>query len=55
MRFAKEHNYVPKAFIAVAPGGVYPHKTDRTDYIVDIQKQSVVKEEVFDYIKNLSI
>ena len=54
IRFAKENNYVPNSYIAVAPGGAYPHKTDRTDYIVDIQKQSVVKTDVLDYIKNMN-
>lgn len=53
MRFAKENNYKPYAYIAVAPGGVYYHKTDRTDYIVDIQKQSYVNDDVLEYIKNM--
>lgn len=54
MRFAKENNYVPNYYIAVAPGGVYEQHIDRTDYIVDIQKQSVVKQDVLDYIKNMN-
>ena len=54
MRFAKENNYVPNSYIAVAPGGVYEQRIDRTDYIVDIQKQSVLKQDVLDYIKNMN-
>lgn len=54
VRFCKELNYVPKAYIAVAPGGVYEYPSSRNDYIVDIKKQSYVKEDTFQYIKNMN-
>ena len=43
VRFCKELNFVPKAYIAVAPGGVYDYPSSRTDYIVEVKKQSYVK------------
>ena len=54
MRFCKEFNYVPNSYIAVAPGGVYEYPSNRNDYIVEIKKQSYVKNDVFDYINNMS-
>lgn len=54
IRFCKELNYVPKAYIAVAPGGVYDYPTTRTDYIVEVKKQSYVTEDVLAYIKNMA-
>lgn len=54
MRFCKEMNYKPKAYIAVAPGCVYDYPTNRTDYIVEVKKQALVKEDTFDYIKNMN-
>lgn len=52
VRFCKETNFVPKAYIAVAPGAVYEYPSTRNDYIVEVKKQSYVKKEYFDYIKN---
>jgi len=54
IRYCEEKNFVPKAYIAVAPGAVYEYPTTRTDYIVEVKKQSVVKKEVLDYIKNIT-
>lgn len=51
-RFAKENNYIPKAYVAIAPGAVYEYPTNRTDYIVEVRKQAFVKQDVFDYVKN---
>ena len=51
-RFAKEKNYIPKAYVAVAPGAVYEYPTNRTDYILEVRKQAFVKEDVFNYVKN---
>lgn len=44
VRFCKEKNFVPKSYIAVAPGAVYDYPTTRTDYIVEVKKQAVVKK-----------
>lgn len=53
IRFCKEHNYQPKAYIAVAPGGVYEYPSDRNDYKVEVDKQSYVKEDAFNYVKEM--
>ena len=54
IRFCKEHNYVPKAFISVAPGAVYEYPMARTDYIVEVAKQAYVKQDALDYVKNMN-
>ena len=54
MRFCYEKNYTPSSFIAVAPGAVYEYPSTRNDYIVEVKKQSYVKEEVFNYIYAMS-
>ncbi len=51
-RFAKETNFIPKAYIAVAPGAVYEYPSNRNDYIVEVKKQSYVTSDVFEYVKN---
>lgn len=53
IRFCKELNFVPQAYIAVAPGGVYEYPSSRNDYIVEVKKQSYVKEDVLEYVKNM--
>lgn len=53
VRFCKEKEYIPNAYIAVAPGAVYPYPSNRTDYIVEVKKQAYVKEDAFNYMKNL--
>lgn len=53
LRFAKEHNFKPKAYVAVAPGAVYNYPTSRTDYILKVREQAFVKQDAFDYMKNL--
>ena len=52
LRFCKEHNYIPKVYIAVAPGAVYDYPSSRNDYIVEVKKQSYVQEDAFNYMKN---
>lgn len=52
IRFCREHNFVPNNYIAVAPGCVYDYPTTRTDYILDIKKQAVLKKNDFDFSKN---
>lgn len=54
VRFCKEKNYTPKSYIAVAPGAVYEYPTSRTDYIVEVKKQSYVKKATLEYMKNLT-
>lgn len=53
VRFCKEKEYEPKAYIAVAPGAVYEYPSNRTDYVVEVKKQAYVKEDVFEYMKNI--
>lgn len=53
IRFCFEKNYVPKAYIAVAPGAVYEYPTTRTDYIVEVKKQAYVSREALEFIKNM--
>ena len=52
MRFCKEMNYVPKSYIAVAPGAVYEYPSLRNDYIVEVKKQAYLKKDTLDYIKD---
>ncbi len=52
IRFCREHNFVPKSFIAVAPGAVYYFPSTRTDYTVEVKKQAYLKKEDFEYGKN---
>ena len=55
IRFCKELEYKPKAYIAVAPGAIYEYPTNRNDYIIDVKKRSYLKQDLLDYIKDLSI
>ena len=52
IRFCSELRFKPKAYIAVAPGAVYEYPSNRNDYIIEVKKQSYVKNEYFDYVKN---
>lgn len=54
IKFCKEINYKPKAYIAVAPGAIYEYPSTRNDYIVEVKKQSYLKQDSLDYIKNIS-
>ena len=51
IRFCKEHNYQPKAYVAVAPAAIYEYPSSRTDYIVEVEKQSYLKEDSLIYAK----
>lgn len=53
IRFCKEHNYQPKAYVAVAPGAIYEYPSSRTDYIVEVKKQSYLKEDSLNYAKEM--
>ena len=53
IRFCKEHNYQPKAYVAVAPGAIYEYPSSRTDYIVEVEKQSYLKEDSLIYAKEM--
>lgn len=52
IRFSREMNYIPKSYVAVAPGAVYEYPSNRTDYIVNVKKQSYLKEIDFEYVRN---
>ena len=52
IRFCKELNFVPKAYIAVAPGALYKIPSKRNDYIVKVKEQAYCTQEQFDFIKN---
>lgn len=54
IKFCKELNYIPKAYIAVAPGAIYKYPSTRNDYTVEVKKQSYLKKDSLDYIKNIS-
>ena len=54
LRFCEEMKFIPKAYIAVAPGAIYPYPTTRTDYIIEVKKQAYVKQNAFDYVKNMA-
>lgn len=51
IRFCKEMNYIPKAYVAVAPGAVYNIPSNRNDYIVKVKEQAYCKKEQLDFIK----
>ena len=53
VRFCKEKKYEPKSYIAVAPGAVYEYPSNRTDYTVSVKKQAYVKEDAFEYMRNV--
>ena len=52
IRFCKELNFVPKAYIAVAPRSIYNASINRNDYIVDVMKQAYLKNNELEFIKN---
>lgn len=54
IRFCKEKEFIPKSYIAVAPGLVYDYPLNRTDYIVQIKKQAIVSREMLEYVKNMN-
>lgn len=53
LRFCREHNFMPKHYIAVAPGAVYEYPSTRNDYIVEVKKQAYLTGKDFEYGKNL--
>lgn len=53
LRFCREHQFVPKEYIAVAPGAVYKYPETRTDYIVKVKDQAYLTDKDFEYGKNL--
>jgi predicted alpha/beta hydrolase family esterase len=52
VRFCKELNFVPKVYIAVAPGAIYEYHSTRNDYIVEVKKQAYCKKDALDFVKN---
>lgn len=53
IRFAKKHNILPKAYIAVAPDAVYKYPIKRTDYIKDVVPKAYLKPDELEYAKNI--
>ena len=53
IRFCKEMSYMPKVYIAVAPGAVYEYPSNRTDYIVEVKKQAYVSQDAMKYVSNM--
>ncbi len=51
IRFCKEMEYVPKAYIAVAPGAVYNTPSNRNDYTVKVKAQAYCNSEQLDFVK----
>lgn len=54
LRFCREHDFIPKYFIAVAPGAVYNYPTTRTDYTVKVKNQAYLREKDFEFGKKLN-
>lgn len=54
IRYCEEKKFVPKSYIAVAPGAVYEYPSNRTDYIVEVKKQAYVKKQALDYMNQAS-
>ena len=54
LRFCREHHFIPKYFIAVAPGAVYDYSTTRTDYVVKVKDQAYLREKDFEFGKKLN-
>lgn len=54
VRFCKELNYIPKAYIAVAPGACYEYPSSRSDYIVEVKKQAYLNKDSLEYVKNMN-
>lgn len=53
IRFCSKHNFVPKHFVAVAPGAVYEYPMTRTDYIVSVKKQAYLTKDEIEFGKKL--
>jgi len=52
IRFCKEMNFIPKSYIAVAPGAVYEYPSTRNDYIVAVKKQAYLTADSLEFVKN---
>ncbi len=52
IRFCEDLNFVPKAYIAVAPRFIYENTNDRTDYIIEVVKKAYPKREHLEFVKN---
>lgn len=52
VRFCKELNFVPKAYVAVAPGAIYEYPSRRNDYTVEVKKQAYLNQDSFYFVKN---
>ena len=52
IRFCKEMKFIPKSYIAVAPGAVYEYPMTRNDYIVEVKKQAYLKQDELEFVNN---
>ena len=52
IRFCKEMNFIPKSYIAVAPGAVYEYSSTRNDYIVAVKKQAYLTADSLEFVKS---
>ncbi len=51
IRFCAKFGFVPKAYIAVAPGAVYHYQSSRNDYIVEVKKQAYLNQDELAFVK----
>lgn len=51
IRFCSRNNFIPKAFISVAPGAVYYYPSTRTDYIVGVKAQAYLNQDELNFAK----
>jgi len=54
IRFCKEHNFSPKAYIAVAPKLIYKYPIDRNDYYTEIANKAYPTDDAIEYIRNIN-
>ncbi len=52
VRFCKDLNFIPKAYVAIAPGAIYEYPLNRNDYIVEVSKQAYLKKDSLSFVKN---
>lgn len=52
IRFCEEKGFIPKAYIAVAPGAVYEYPSTRNDYTVEVKKQAYVEASALKFVKD---
>ena len=51
IRFCAKFSFIPKVYIAVAPGAVYHYPSSRNDYIVEVKKQAYLNQDELAFVK----